>query len=676
MDSLQNIFSPRKSATLATFTLFMMVYLSTPAVTMLDLSGNIDSISSGLLIIGMSFLLFLLGKTAGAILTSLLVVGAVAFNLGSNEYYDLQRFYLTKDTIYLISELRSLIESYEKVQILVTAVILLTALSFVVYITRKAYLKNIGVYVFVGTACIFSFVSLQFVYAAVTKEEIFYRISAVPIGHFARSTQIFPFVKFDKEIEIQHEREALLASLLDDHSLSLPDKFSASNIGSLLGESEDFSSRTIDPRYPLFRSGSLHSERPFNVQNGLAPKSNVLILLLESVRASEMGLYGAENSATPFLDSLGEKSIFVDKFYANSNFTVKSEHAIHCSAYDYMIGAPISKRDMPVLTQCLPKLLIDNGYQTAWFHGNTSEFYNRTNYLPRIGFQSNYSSDELTKEYNLPTLGWGITDTALLDTALKKLENFDKPFYAEILTVSNHMPFDFNWGIDFPAYLQNQDTMYDNYRRGIYYTDRAVKSFYDKFKNSKLADNTILVVTGDHGIWTFPNEPISALQKNESFFRVPLIIELPEKRNIKINEIHSHMDIAPTLFELLGLTAANDFIGQSIFSENVGKSNRMLYLMTEQGLSYRSGGKACIPDIQCQNNINCYKAFEDRPARNQCYQFDPTHDLLSKDVEVSPFKDFISPTERGLFDYSQMAIKLGTAPGLNKVEIPIAAARE
>ena len=334
MDSPQSKYSPIRGAVLPTIALFILIFISTPALQVLNLSGNIDAISSGLLVIGLSFAIFLLGKNTGTILASLLVVGAILFNSGSKKYYDLQQFYLTKDTVYLVSELRSLVTSYETVQITIAAATLLLMLSIVVCITRGAYIQNAKVCLLASTVCIFSFVSLQFVYASVTDEEFFYNNSAVPIGHFARSTQVFPFIKFDKELEMHYERETLLQNLLVDQSLSLPDKFAASNIGALLGESADFQSRTIDPRYPLYRSGSHQSKNLLNAHKGLASKNNVIILVLESVQASEMGLYGAKNTATPFLDSLGENAIFASNFYANSNFTVKSEHAIHCSTYD------------------------------------------------------------------------------------------------------------------------------------------------------------------------------------------------------------------------------------------------------------------------------------------------------------------------------------------------------
>lgn len=676
MDPIQNTSSVRQYAMRVVFTLILAVYLTTPALTVLDLSGNIDAVSSAILITGISFFLFLAGKNIGAILVSLLAIGSILFNLGSSSYHSLQQFYPTKNTIYLLPEIGSLIKSYEISYLFLFAVALLLTFTIFVYISRKAHLNNPALLVSFGTASILSFVGLQLVYTLVTKEERFYQSSVAPIGHLVRSTQVFPFVKFDPELEIQIEREALVKKLSDNPSLSLPEKFSVNNIGDLLGESEGFHLRSTNPRYPLYRSGSWQDKSSSNstvsAPKKSAPETNVILLVLESVRASEMGLYGADYSATPFLDSLGKNAIFANKFYSTSNFTVKSEHAIHCSTYDYMIGAPVSNRDIPVRTQCLPKMLAEKGYETAWFHGNTSEFYGRSGYLPKIGFKSVFSLDELTRDSSLPKLGWGIKDPVLFDTALNTLETIKKPFYAEILSVSNHMPFDFEWGIDFPAHLQNTETMHDNYRRGIYYTDRAVALFYEKFKKSKLADNTILVVTGDHGIWTFSNETTSPLLKNEQFFRVPLIVELPDNKNIEINNIHSHLDIAPTLFELLGLTGANDFIGQSIFSKNEKKSNRMLYLMTEQALSYRTVGKACIPDTQCQNSINCYQAFEEEPSKNQCYQFNPAHDLLSNSEDVTSLKDFISLTERALFDYSQIAIELGTVPDSKIVNSPIA----
>ena len=393
--------------------------------------------------------------------------------------------------------------------------------------------------------------------------------------------------------------------------------------------------------------------------------TNVVLVVVESLRASEMGVYGAERSATPFLDELAENNVIANRFYATANYTVKSEHAINCSTLDFMIGAPVSKRGVPVRSQCLPARLHDEGYRTMWFHGNTKEFYGRTKYLRQIGFHEVYSRDELDPDKTKPAIGWGLTDEFLFDEALDKLESVDEPFFAEILTISNHIPFDYDWDIEFPEYLHHDAELLDRYRRGMYYSDQALRKFHERFQSSSLAQNTILIVTGDHGIWTFLSDELPGLEKNEQYFRVPLIVQTPEGHQFAVNENTSHLDIAPTLSSLLDLTGPDDWMGRSIFGGEKTLANRITYQMTEQALSYRYSDRACIPSIQCQNSVSCSRVHEQDVPQTLCFRVDPSQDLLldahSAQIKIDPRR---IADDRALFEYSQIALELGTAPGV------------
>ncbi len=243
------------------------------------------------------------------------------------------------------------------------------------------------------------------------------------------------------------------------------------------------------------------------------------------------------------------------------------------------------------------------------------------------------------------------------------LEGADGPFYAEILTVSNHIPFDFDWGIEFPAHLQKNKKPIDRYRRGIYYSDQALKRFYERFQRSSLASNTILVVTGDHGIWIFSSENLSGLEKNEQFFRVPLIIQTPEGHQFEVAENTSHLDIAPTLSGLLGLTGPSDWMGQSLFKPSQSFGDRVTYLMSEQALSYRFPDRACIPSVQCESSGSCYGPDKGAVPDSLCFRLAPSQDLLlDSRVQSTEVDRRMMNRDRALFEYSQIAAELGTSP--------------
>ncbi|ETR67106.1 MAG: hypothetical protein OMM_11948 [Candidatus Magnetoglobus multicellularis str. Araruama] len=111
-----------------------------------------------------------------------------------------------------------------------------------------------------------------------------------------------------------------------------------------------------------------------------------------------------------------------------------------------------------------------------------------------------------------------------------------------------------------------RNSIYNNYTRGVYYTDWAIGEFIKRMKKKSYFNNTVFVFVGDHGIWCFPdNKHIKSIQKQEIYFRMPLILYAPEIISPKISEvIGSQVDFAPTLFDLLGINSRNSFMGHSL----------------------------------------------------------------------------------------------------------------
>lgn len=328
---------------------------------------------------------------------------------------------------------------------------------------------------------------------------------------------------------------------------------------------------------------------------------NVLTVVLESVRADMLGYYGSRYGLTPNLDAFATENIAARYFYANSNYTMKGETAIWCGIFDHNARPPISKYSSDISDlNCLPQVLRNNGYRTLYFHGNSGQFYSRRDFLPLVGFDSlNFYADE-HEVSDSDKVGWGVADTIVYDQVLKKLGDLpsDQPFYASVMTLSSHYPFSWNWeggGSKSPhSGGFSADELYENYKDAIRYEDRAFGEFLAKFKASKLARNTILVVTADHGVWVFPDEPEEATLREERFFRIPFFMYHPDvSTHRQIDMISSQIDIAPTLLKLLGISSPEaGLVGKDILGSPVVQPWAVMmksggfYVRTEDGLCY------------------------------------------------------------------------------------------
>ncbi|MBL4880976.1 MAG: LTA synthase family protein [Oleispira sp.] len=462
-----------------------------------------------------------------------------------------------------------------------------------------------------------------------------------------------------------HERIASLNHFKEFHEL--PEKYHADSLRKFIGAQPQNYSTPYPKTYPLYQT-------PVNSTSS-RPKENVIIILLESVRASEMGIYGAKNSASPFMDSLAKQSKVFKNAYSTAPLTGKSEFAINCSTLDFFADSSASYQDTLKNKRCIANILKDYGLATYWFHGNEKEFYNRGEFLPKIGYQHVIGEQELNEANVSDILAWGISDTALFKHALKTLENEQQPFFAEILTLSNHLPFDYEWNIDFPKNLteaNNKGVYFNDYRKGIYYTDQALKQFFTEFWKSDLASNTHVIVTGDHGIWAFDkSKTYSQLSKDEHFFRVPLIIWSPDKQQEIHTALSSHLDIAPTILELLDIKTDNSFIGKSLFSSEEELNNRLLYTMYHRDFGYRTATEACAPVNGCMDFLNTPQCSDWATALPKAATEENKLDMICSPIsEVQDFNHEVFPTHyrssaddhRILLDYLQIGLKYKLEP--------------
>jgi phosphoglycerol transferase MdoB-like AlkP superfamily enzyme len=390
----------------------------------------------------------------------------------------------------------------------------------------------------------------------------------------------------------------------------------------------------LNEQFPLFSSP--HQTTLPSTQN---PK-NVILIVLESVPSFEMGLYGNPVSSTPQLDKIAQQGLWASTFYANGNQTVRGELALLCGLMDRLKSAPVVTINPDLRATCIPRLLKEAGYQTHWFHGNTASFFRRAPFFLRHGYDHLHDGDHL-KEITPPLkeIGWGTADEAVFNYALDVLDKEQQPFFAEIMTLSNHHPFTWDWGIKIPKYLSPQAQDVDSlYRHGIYYTDYAAGRFWQRFKNSKLAKNTLVVFVGDHGLWLFDNakNQKEEIRNWEKYFRLPLIIVGPDVEPRELSYPSSQVDVPVTILDWLGYQVPHALLGTSLFQ--LGPSPRPIWMHHEADFNYRLGNTRCYtPMTECGNDryLRCTR-YENAIAPHTCYEFEG--DLLTQEPEAQELK--------------------------------------
>ena len=110
-------------------------------------------------------------------------------------------------------------------------------------------------------------------------------------------------------------------------------------------------------------------------------------------------------------------------------------------------------------------------------------------------------------------------------------------------------------------------------------------------EREKVINNTIIVITGDHGANAgIPNRKITNSSSNmyemfgDEYHHVPLIFYGPGVKKSKITKTCSHIDLAPTLLNILKIKIPSSFLGKPITEKLIKKNDVVIAENTGNGL--------------------------------------------------------------------------------------------
>lgn len=303
---------------------------------------------------------------------------------------------------------------------------------------------------------------------------------------------------------------------------------------------------------------------------------NIVVIQLESIPS-----WAVENepSAMPFLKSLIAENITIPNFHSNSCETINSEFSSLCSFWPDSF-APISYSHQDKQYRCLPTILKEDfGYSSSFFHANVPEFWNRDVLIPKWGFAQFYSTPYFRQKQD---------DISVFAKAADEMSKQKEPFFSYLLSFTTHAPhndelIEYQWEKnnvkiepfvgELNPWLINSselnETVLRKYLGFMKTADDALKTFFEKFKMTALAKNTIVLIYGDHRYYNFQGQDGELLFN--TYNRVPFIMILPDGQKGILQNISSQLDISPTLLNMIeggDYEPPAHFLGQSMFAKN------------------------------------------------------------------------------------------------------------
>lgn len=310
---------------------------------------------------------------------------------------------------------------------------------------------------------------------------------------------------------------------------------------------------------------------------------NVIIIQMEAFQNFLLNAKIDGQEITPNLNKLMKESTYFPHFYqqAGQGNTSDAEFVVNTSFYIPPHGAASQDYGDKALPS-MPKTFAANGYQTATFHTNDVQFWNRKELYKALGFDKYYDKQFFGTD---DMVFFGSSDEVLYDKTeqeLLKMSQSGKPFYAQLITMSSHHPFTIpQRKVKFDLPERYEDTLVGDYIEAQNYTDYALGLFFDKLKQDGLWDDSIIVLYGDH--LGLPIYSLSHREKNlmeelvgreygfSEMLNIPLLVASPGMEPSVQPQTGGQADIFPTLANLLGISLKDHIhFGQDLLNQ---KSN-------------------------------------------------------------------------------------------------------
>ena len=320
--------------------------------------------------------------------------------------------------------------------------------------------------------------------------------------------------------------------------------------------------------------------------------SNLVVVVADTLRADYLGCYGFGNGVSPHLDQLATESVVFDRCFTQAPWTKPATASLLTSLYPETHGltdheggfwsdSPERRAGvLPASATTLAEALAASGYRTAGFTANS--------WLVRsYGFAQGFEMyDDFAARLDTHA-------DEILDNARRWLEHSDprQPFFLYLHFMDVHAPYDgsksdyerlsglpelqadrplsdtevpFNrWqNIDRkPSWVSEGERhrlayWRTRYASGVRALDRRLDAFVHELRLSGRLDDTVFVLTSDHGEHLFEHGDWSHGQNlYDHQLRIPLIIRDAGGRGggRRVEEVVELVDVMPTVLALLRL---------------------------------------------------------------------------------------------------------------------------
>jgi len=339
----------------------------------------------------------------------------------------------------------------------------------------------------------------------------------------------------------------------------------------------------------------------FPIEPARSCKPNVVLLIVDTLRADRLGCYGYDKPTSPNIDAVASEGVLFENTYVQWASSLPSHASIMTSTYPHVHGAFPNGKILNPNLPTLAKILKEHGYTNGAFVTNSLV---GIHYNFQFGFDT--FIDQADFDYRNTTMAaWvhslnlfrvfdHLTNNDLFtELALSWLrKNQSKPFFLWMQWLYPHAPYKppakFLEPFAKPYHgiangtmpqielinkkklvLSPEDEAHYSalYDGEVLISDYQIGRILEELRTLSLLDNSIVIVTADHG----ENLNEHGMEYGhygvyDSSVRIPLIFSKPPllPPGKRVSEVVQSIDIAPTLLDLLSIPRPEEFQGRSM----------------------------------------------------------------------------------------------------------------
>lgn len=316
---------------------------------------------------------------------------------------------------------------------------------------------------------------------------------------------------------------------------------------------------------------------------------HVVLFVIDTLRADALGAYGSTRTETPAFDALAERGILFENAYTPAPWTLPATVSLLTSTPPCEHGVVLDGDRVAPTTHTLAERMAEAGYETASFYANPYAG-------PTSGMDRGFDTASLRR----------FTDGETVAHWLTERSDPGRPFFLYVHNVEPHDPYGPAHGVHdsqrahvnrllrrfrsltrvdwkkgeslgttdnteqqrrlMDRMVELESTLRALYRADVQRADRRLGSVVDALREHGVWEDTVLVVTSDHGeAFGEHGGWLHDQSLYEELVRVPLLVRLPrDEEGHQVDAPATLLDVAPTLLERVGAPTDSSLRGRTL----------------------------------------------------------------------------------------------------------------